>query len=300
MCAPDTPEPNDILPLATQPLQKKRKRGGSETEAPRRPSPRPEYEACNSTETGENYSAASSPRDATSTAGNRGSGSWLDSPGDGDEDDPRRPIDTPAAEPPSPGMTPPRGSPTNSDDTMSDDPPQSVATSLPSTEGQDEPPNIGYLIGPEVERQPSSFGLGPIGTNPGDGEGVGTDSIDMLLAAAQSENSRLQRTATDDMLAECRDTVDPSNLGRPMHQLSTTEDVRITPFDSVKMGWVNPSTRPAGGNLEGYGTGTHHIDMSLAAESSLLYSGTREEDLQYEGSFDAFIDLCGGVRCQEL
>lgn len=119
----------------------------------------------------------------------------------------------------------------------------------------------------------------------------------------RSENSPPLSTATNELpCAEVRlvHTIDPSNLGRPMHQLSTTGGARITPVDTVEMGWVKPSTRPAGGIIEGYGTGTHHIDMSLAAESSLLYSGTHEEDLQYEGSFDAFIDLCGDVRCEEL
>ena len=60
---------------------------------------------------------------------------------------------------------------------MSDDPPQSIATSLPSTESQDTPPN---LIKPGVECQPSSFGIVPVCTNPSDVEGVGPDSIDIL------------------------------------------------------------------------------------------------------------------------
>lgn len=113
--------------------------------------------------------------------------------------DPTNPVAMPA-EPPSPGMTPPRIGPTNAEKTMSENPPQTVSTSIASTGGQDKSV-------PTVAHQRGTFGIVPTGTNHGDG-------FNILLEAAAQTDSRSPRI-NNVLYTESQsvpETVDPSKL----------------------------------------------------------------------------------------
>lgn len=135
----------------------------------------------------------------------------------------------------SPGMAPSLASPIDNEG-MSEDLLQSAATSMPSAGGTP----LDLVIAPGLKHQPNS-----LGTNQG---GAGTNNMDILVMAAQSENFRSQSTATNEMLyAGVRPflAVDPLGYELAKHRQYIVEHTTLPMPDSTV---ISSEEYPGGAN----------------------------------------------------